>query len=408
MSTLFEPTAATEAVRDADATIGARAADLLALSHTVHGLAEVAFEEHRSAAALREALDAAGFTVCSGVAGMPTAFTATYGSGSLNVGICAEYDALPEIGHACGHNIIAACSVGAALALAAVADRLDLTVTVLGTPAEEHGGGKVLMLEAGLFDDLACAVMVHPGAADLAPRLSSAQGVARFAVTYVGRAAHAAAVPHLGVNAADAAVVAQVALGLLRQQLPGTARVAAFVREGGKVTNIIPEHVVVDVEIREFDLAEHRRLKERVFACFEAGALATGCTMTTELTEPEYEPLRPDLRLGTAYEAAILALGREFTAPPLGGGSTDMGNVSQYLPAIHPIIGVLGSQSAPHTHGFAADALTPAADDAVLDGARALARTLIAVAEDADVRAALLAEQRRRPPYLRIAAQENR
>jgi len=408
MSTLSEPTTAAELVSRADAVIGERAAALLDLSHTVHELREVAFEEHRSAATLRALLADAGFSIRNSVAGLPTAFTATYGSGSLAVGLCAEYDALPEIGHACGHNIIAASSVGAALALAAVADRLDLTITVLGTPAEEHGGGKVLMLEAGLFDDLACAVMVHPGAVDLSPLHSSAQGVARFAVTYAGHAAHAAAAPHLGVNAADAAVVAQVALGLLRQQLPTTARVAAFVREGGKVTNIIPEHVVVDVEIREFDLEEHARLKERVFACFEAGALATGCTMSTELTEPEYEPLRQDRRLAAAYEEAVGALGREFAAPSMGGGSTDMGNVSQYVPAIHPIIGVLGSDNAPHTHGFAADALSPAADDAVLDGARALARTLITVAEDSGVRAALIAEQLDRGPFRRLTPEENR
>jgi len=407
MSTLSEPTAA-ELVTLADAVIGDRATDLLDLSHRVHELKELAFEERLSAAALCDLLGNAGFTVRSNITGLPTAFTATYGSGSLAVGVCAEYDALPEIGHACGHNIIAASSIGAALALAAVADRLDLTVTVLGTPAEEHGGGKVLMLEAGLFDALACAVMVHPGIADLSPTHSSAQGVARFAVTYSGRAAHAAAAPQLGINAADGAVVAQVALGLLRQQLPATARVAAFVREGGKVTNIIPEHVVVDVEIREFDLEEHRRLKERVFACFEAGALATGCTMSIELTEPEYEPLRQDPRLASAYEEAIAGLGRTFASAHMSGGSTDMGNVSQYLPAIHPIIGVLGSDNAPHTHGFAADAVSPAADDAVIDGARALARALIAVAEDTGVRTALITEQRGREPYRPATPEENR
>ena len=205
MSTLSEPTTATELVARADAVVAERAVDLLELSHQVHDLKELAFEEHRSTAALCELLAAAGFDVRAGVAGMPTAFTATYGSGRLAVGVCAEYDALPEIGHACGHNVIAASGVGAGLALAAVADDLDLTVTVLGTPAEEHGGGKALMLEAGLFDDLACAVMVHPGAVDVRPADPSAQGVARFAVAYAGRAAHAAAAPHLGVNAADMA-----------------------------------------------------------------------------------------------------------------------------------------------------------------------------------------------------------
>jgi len=334
------------------------------------------------------------------VAGLPTAFVASYGTGDLVVGICAEYDALPEIGHACGHNIIAASAVGAALGLAEVADELGLTVKVLGTPAEEHCGGKVLMLEAGCFDDLTVSLMVHPAATDVAPSAATSQGVARFAATFTGTPSHAAAAPHLGVNAADAAVVAQVAIGLLRQQLPSTARVAAFVSEGGQVTNIIPERVVVDFEVREFDVAAQHRLVERVRRCFEAGALATGCSLTIEPTEPAYAPLRQDPRLGEPFTAALSALGRDVHADTaLAGGSTDMGNVSQYLPAIHPMVGIAGSEHSPHTHGFAADAITPAADQTVIDAALAMAGAVVAVAQNPAVRADLLAEQARRAPY---------
>ncbi|GAB3865308.1 M20 family metallopeptidase [Nocardioides maradonensis] len=377
---------------------------LVALSHEVHGYAELAFEEHRAAAAVTAVLAEAGFQVTPGVGGLATAFRATYGSGDLVVGICAEYDALPEIGHACGHNIIAASAVGAGLALAEVADELGLTVVVIGTPAEEHGGGKVLLLEAGVFDDLTVSLMVHPSPVDVSPTLTATQGVARYAATYVGRPSHAAAAPQLGVNAADAAVVAQVAIGLLRQQLPGTARVAAFVREGGKVTNIIPERVVVDFEVREFDLDAQHALDAKVRACFEAGALATGCTLTIEPTEPEYAPLVQDPRLGEPFAAAIAGLGRSLLdTAGLSGGSTDMGNVSQHLPSIHPMIGVVGSENSPHTHGFAADVVTPAGDAAVVDGAIAMAASVIAVATDPTTRADLLAEQAVRPPY---AAQE--
>jgi amidohydrolase len=388
------------AIDDAVTTITAHRPQLVALSHEIHGYAELAFEEHRAAATLRRVLADAGFHVEAGVAGLPTAFTATYGTGDLVVGICAEYDALPDIGHACGHNIIATSAVGAALALARSADALGLTVNVLGTPAEEHGGGKVVMLEAGLFDDLTLALMVHPGTADVHPAQAVTQGVSRHAATFTGRAAHAAAAPHRGVNAADAAVVSQVAIGLLRQQLPGTARVAAFVREGGQATNIIPERVVVDFEVRAFDLAEQRDVRERVLRCFQAGALATGCELQIEETEPEYAPLVQDPRLAERYAAALRTTGRAVIGTSsLTGGSTDMGNVSQYLPAIHPMVAVLGTEHVPHTHGFAADAVSAAGDDAAVDGAIAMALTVIGVAQDPALRHDLLAEQSRRAPY---------
>ncbi|MDI3418139.1 M20 family metallopeptidase [Streptomyces luteolus] len=373
---------------------------LVRLSHDIHGFAELSFEEHRAADALADALAEAGFDVERGVADLPTAFKASYGTGDLVVGICAEYDALPDVGHACGHNIIATTALGAALGLAPVADRLGITVKVLGTPAEEHGGGKVLMIDAGLFDDLTVAMMVHPGNADTHPADTATQGVGRWAATFTGKASHAAAAPQLGVNAADAAVVTQVALGLLRQQLPATARVAAFVREGGRATNIIPERTVVDFEVREFDLDAQRELHARVLACFEAGALATGCTLELEETEPEYAPLRQDVRLANRYAAALDRIGRPLAErSPLSGGSTDMGNVSHLLPSIHPMIAVRGSTNAPHTHGFAQDVISAEADATVVDGATAMALTAVSVAQDETLRRELLAEQRGRTAH---------
>jgi amidohydrolase len=222
----------------AAATVTREADRLIALSHAVHGDAELAFEEHRSSARLTEVLDAAGLTVEAGVAGLDTAFVATVGSGPLTVAICAEYDALPGIGHACGHNVIAAAAVGAGLALAPLADELGLTVKVIGTPAEEGGGGKILMLDAGVFDGVHAAMMVHP-APDESLTLPCL-AVEHLHVNYRGREAHASGYPELGINAADALTVAQVGIGLLRQHLEPSNRVHGIVTHGGDAPNIVP------------------------------------------------------------------------------------------------------------------------------------------------------------------------
>src|ERR1700692_2512153 len=205
--------------------------DLVELSHAIHAEPELAFAEHRSCAKTQALVAERGFEITAAAGGLDTAFRADFGSGPLAVGVCAEYDALPGIGHACGHNIIAAAAVGAALALADVADELGLTVSLLGTPAEEVGGGKGLLLNAGVFDDLSLAVMVHPGPVDIAAARSLTLSAVR--VTYRGKVAHASAAPFLGVNAADAVTVAQVAIGLLRQQLAPGQQVHGIGAEGG-------------------------------------------------------------------------------------------------------------------------------------------------------------------------------
>ena len=195
--------------------VEAAAAGLVELSHTIHAHPELAFEEERSSRWVAEALSDAGLDVETGVCDLPTAFVATAGRGPLTVGICAEYDALPGIGHACGHNVIAAAAVGAGAALARVADDLGITVRVLGTPAEEGGGGKILMLERGAFDGVHAAMMVHP--APMEQVHMECLAVSHFDVFFHGKAAHASAFPERGINAADALTVAQVAVGLLRQ-----------------------------------------------------------------------------------------------------------------------------------------------------------------------------------------------
>ena len=290
--------------------------------------------------------------------GLDTAFRADYGSGPLTVGICAEYDALPEIGHACGHNIIAASAVGAALALADVAEELGLRVSLLGTPAEEFGGGKVLLLNAGVFDDLAVSVMVHPGPVDIAAARSLTLSAIR--VTYRGKESHASAAPFLGINAADAVTVAQVAIGLLRQQLAPGQQMHGIVTQGGYVANVIPAHTELQYTMRATDATSLADLEAKVGDCFLAGAVATGCEYSIEQTEPMYDALKPDPWLADTVRAEMTRLGRtplakEYEAAlPLG--STDMGNVTQLLPGIHPMVAVDAGGASLHQPAFTAAA----------------------------------------------------
>ncbi|MEV0854120.1 M20 family metallopeptidase [Nocardia fluminea] len=367
-----------------DAAILAASDELIGLSHAIHAEPELAFAETRSVAKVLEPLVERGFAVTKGVAGLSTAFRAVYGSGRLTVGICAEYDALPEIGHACGHNIIAASAVGAAIGLAAVADTLDLTVVVLGTPAEESGGGKVLMLEAGAFDDIAMAMMVHPGPADIVGAHSLA--LADLAIVFHGREAHASAAPELGRNAGDAVTLTQVAVGLLRQHLRPGQQLHGIVSDGGVAPNIVPGRAELLYYLRAADSGSLDDLMRRAKACFEAGALATGCTHDIRTLAPTYTELTPDPILSAAYRAQITGLGRVPIAPELEVlrplGSTDMGNVTNVVPGIHPVIGIDAGGAATHQPAFAAAAVNASADRAVLDGALALARTAVAIAGD--------------------------
>jgi amidohydrolase len=354
-----------------------------AVAREIHALKEISFEEVRSAEALAALLEEGGFEVERGTGGLPTAFTASAGTGGLTVALCVEYDALPNIGHACGHNLIAGASLGAALALRPFVDELGITLKAIGTPAEEHGGGKALMLERGVFDGVGLALMVHPVQDGITynPAGTSAQAVGRYMATFTGKAAHAAAAPHLGVNAADAAVLSQVAIGLLRQQIPGDHRIACYVAEAGHVTNIIPERAVVEFECRAFTLPEFRALLERVRRCFEGAALATGTTLVFEDTEPLYEPLLQDDDLAAHWTAAMASFGKD-TSPSakLGGGSTDMGNISQVIPSLHPWLSIPGADVPIHSHAFAALADTPEAYGVMFEAATALAWTVAGAA----------------------------
>ncbi|KOV67655.1 peptidase M20 [Streptomyces sp. MMG1121] len=363
---------------------------LVGLSHSLHAEPEIAMREHKSAAKIAAVLDDAGFSVTREAGGLPTALVGTYGTGDLVVALCAEYDALPGIGHACGHNVNGAAVVGAALGLAAVADAVGITVKLVGTPAEEDIGGKVLLLDAGVFDDAAAALMVHAAPEDSVGASSLAVGA--WDVTYRGRPAHAALAPWEGVNALDAMTLAHTAVGLLRQQLrPGTL-VHDIVLEAGRAVNVIPELARARYELRARTAEDLAHARRRVRACLEAGALATGAELDIAARGLDFADLRQDPFLTAAYVRAARALGRE-PVPRQGEvmASTDMGNVSHLVPALHPTIGYDTQGALHHTEPFARHGISPGADRAVLDGAIALAHTAVELATDPVERHSFLA-----------------
>ncbi|MDQ6648589.1 MAG: M20 family metallopeptidase [Actinomycetota bacterium] len=356
--------------------------ELVALSHRIHAHPELGFEEHRAAAWVGEALTAGGFSVEAGVADLPTALVATAGSGPLTVGVCAEYDALPTVGHACGHNVIAAAAVAAGRALAAVADDVGLTVKVFGTPAEEGGGGKILMLERGVFVGVDAAMMIHPAPQERADPPTLA--VAHLNAEYVGRPAHASAFPEDGINAADALTIAQVAIGLLRQHIRGSDRIHGIVTAGGDAPNIVPAYTRGAFYVRSATLAALAELEPRVRACFEAGALATGASLTVSNDSPPYSEFAHNPLLLELYRANAEALGRVFPVPTARdermAGSTDMANVSLAVPTIQPMMSIESGTAGNHQPEFAAYCVRPAADRALLDGGVAMAWTAIELA----------------------------
>ncbi len=378
-----------------DRTRSAVAADesvLVSLSHEIHAHPELGFEEEQSSARCAELLADVGLEVEMGICDLPTAFSATAGSGPFTIVICAEYDALPGIGHACGHNVIASAAIGAGRALAAVADDLGITVRVLGTPAEEGGGGKILMMERGAFDGVHAAMMVHPAPDELdhMPCLA----VEHYDVVYRGKEAHASAFPERGINAADALTVAQVAIGLLRQHAEEHDQVHGIVTLGGAAPNIVPALTIAKYYVRARSLARLEGWSPRVKACFEAGAMATGASLEFVPQGPTYSEFHNDAGMTARYVANAEALGRVFPAP--GGrtmsGSTDMGNVSLAIPSIHPMLGLDCMPAVNHQPEFTAAAASANADQAVVDGAAAMAWTVIDLASDETERDRLMAK----------------
>ena len=378
------------AIKDqASAEIEGRRPELLDLSLRIHATPEIAFQEHKSSAMLADYLEARGFRVERGICEIPTAFRASFGSGKPRIAFLAEYDALPGVGHGCGHNIIgtAAAAAGVALKSLLQADGGG-TVHVIGTPAEEAAGGKVYMVARGAFKDLDCALMVHPGNRNTS--VAFALACLELDIEFHGKEAHAAARPEAGVNALDAMVAGFANLGLMRQQLRDSARVHGIITEGGQAVNVIPSRTAAKLLIRtEEDDYMDEVLKPKVLACFEGAAMATGCELVHKWgEESRYKTMRTNMALAEAYRLNVESLGRETVMPESrrSMGSTDMGNVSQVVPGIHPAIAIAPWDVPIHTEAFREYAKSDSGHEGLIDGAKALAMTGIDVLLSPDLR----------------------
>jgi amidohydrolase len=379
-----------ELKRAACAAVDQRRDALLEISRAIHAQPELSFQEHSAAALLVAALRRAGLVVEAGAYGLETAFAAEVGAPDAPcVALLAEYDALPEIGHACGHNLIATAAVGAGLALASLGAALPGRVRVLGTPAEEQGGGKERMARRGAFEGVGAAMMMHPAGLNLLtmPTLC----VAELEVVYRGRAAHAAARPERGINALDALVIAYQAIAALRQHIRGDERIHGILVEGGAAPNVVPDRAAGRFYVRAAHASALAELKQRVQGCLRAGAEATGAALAFQWGDVEYLEIRPNEPLVQAFRANAEQLGRVFTPldqlPTPMLASTDMGNVSQRVPSIHPMLAAAPAHCTIHDPEFAEWAASERGDAAALDGAKALSMTALDFLGDPQLRA---------------------
>lgn len=372
-----------ETKQRAENNFSSKEAELQALSQWMYDNPELAYVEYNTSQRMVEMLRGSGFDVEYPAYELETAFAARIGSSGPEVVICAEMDALPEVGHACGHNIIATAGIGAGIALAGLTDELGIRVTVLGTPAEEHLGGKVDLIAAGAFEGVAAAMMIHPSPLDVVdPKFIA---VSHVDVEFFGKETHASFAPELGINALDAAVQAYVNVSTLRQHFLDSDRVHGIITHGGSAPNVIPGNTRMSWYVRAATDERLDELYPRIMRCFQAAALATGCRY--EIVEPghRYKDIRNDKLMVDLFAANSEALGRRMPRyddlPPSGSGSTDMGNVSYEVPTIHPMIGINSLPAVNHQHEFAAHTVTEDGKAAIRDGALAMAWTIIDLAE---------------------------
>jgi len=395
--------------KDVVAAVESLAGELVALSHAIHAEPELALAEFKSSARLAGQAESHGIAVTREAFGLRTAFAAEFGKpGGPVVAILSEYDALPGIGHACGHNIIAAAGYGAAMALAKLGARLPGTVRYLGTPAEEAHGGKELMARQGAFDGVDAAMMIHPSNMNLMTMPCIA--VADVEAVFHGRAAHASAMPFRGLNALDAVVVAYQAIAQLRQHIRASERIHGIITDGGLAPNIVPERAACRFFVRAADVHELAALKQRVKACFEAGALATGCRLELNWNRADYLDLKTNWPMAEAFERNAAALGRAFfpmkDIPAGFAGSTDMGNVSHRVPSIHPMLAAAPAGVIIHNPEFARWAASDSGDKTAIDGAASLALTALELMADAALMARVRADFAATAELSRLAVAE--
>ena len=354
--------------------IDKRYAQLGELSRKIHDNPETAMKERRAAGWLTEFLKENGFTVVKGVAGMPTAFRCSYGKGKPVIGFLAEYDALPKIGHACGHNLIATSAVAAAVATKMAVDKFGGSIVVYGTPAEEADAGKAIMAGKGAFKELDAAMIVHPGGNRVIMNVLACQ---TLEVEFFGRAAHAAAIPESGINALEAMILSFNAIDALRQHIKEKARIHGIITDGGEAPNIVPAHTAATFLVRAQDDKYLDILKEKVINCFAGAAAATGAVLKYRWADVRYAPMLNNIALAKLFRKNMQGLGHSI---PLGdsdkwSGSSDVGNVSQLVPTIQPMVPIAPKTVLIHSSRFAAAAGKEKALRILLDAAKAMAMT---------------------------------
>jgi len=365
--------------------VEARAPALDEIAIRIHERPELAFEERFASSALADHLAGEGADVTRAAGGLETAFAAEIGSGTPVVAILGEYDALPGVGHACGHNLMGTAASLAFLALRDMAPELRGRVRVVGCPAEERGNGKVKLIRAGLFADVDAALMYHPGDRDEIDPLMLA--MVTLDVEFIGKAAHAAAEPHEGRNALDAVLLGWTALSALRLTVRSDSRFHGIITDGGKAANIIPDRAAARFMVRSPDNAYLHDLRRRVLACFEGAATATGCELRATWSDV-CELVNTNRPLAEAFAANARTLGREMMPRRAGDthGSTDMGNVTGIVPGIHPFLSITDGPVPGHSIEFAAAARTPHALETMHVAAKALAMTAVDVLRDEKLR----------------------
>ncbi|MGI6660695.1 MAG: M20 family metallopeptidase [Bacillota bacterium] len=362
------------------ASIDAAREDLLAISHDIFEYAELAFEEFRSAERLRSFLRERGFRI-SDVEGLPTAFIAEKGTGSPVVAFMAEYDALPEIGHACGHNIIAAAAVGAGLGVASFIEESGGTVRVIGTPAEEGGGGKIIMVDKGVFDDVDAAMIVHPSGAYMADDHSYA--IQGFDIQFIGKAAHAASGPQHGINALDAAVEFLVSLNAFREHMTDDGRIHAIITHGGSAVNVIPERSELKVAVRATTKEYLDELIQQVERKVKGASISAGCQYSIKPRGLLCREINVNRELSRLFEENFKSLGIPVAPRGDSKGSTDVGNVSHVVPTIQAYVGI--GADVCHTVEFREASISQKGDEAVIDGAKVMALTAADILSDETV-----------------------
>jgi amidohydrolase len=366
-----------------DQEVDAHAPRLVELARKIHDNPELRFEEHHASRWLLEAASLPGVDIERGVAGLDTAFRARIGSGRPKVAILAEYDALPDIGHACGHNLIAGGALGAFLALSSARDRMTGTVELIGTPAEEGGGGKIRMVEAGLFRDFDAAMMFHPFDRDLVAHVALA--FTHFEMIFQGKPSHAALAPWDGTSALTACMETFRLIDGQRVHMRDGVRVHGYITEGGKATNIVPERAGCEFSVRATTDDELERVGAIVERCARAAALACDVHVTIR-AERGYRPMKNNMMLARRFGQHLAALGRspKEQDPTVGAGSTDMGDVSQVVPAIHPWLQICDTgKTTCHQREFAACAASDRGMETMIVAAKAMARTTADLLEDA-------------------------